>query len=200
MQEGVNPALAAEHFLPGETRMTDDLRQSRVSRAEALARQLEAEIVGERLAAGHRVGTKEDLRRRFAVAVPTVNEAIRMLETRGLITVRPGPGGGVFVATRSSRVRSSQMVLGFGWTTSETADSHVVRNALEPLVIREAALYRTPEDVADMRRMLADLKDSFGDARLWWGRNWDLHRRIAKILRKLRVTTRGEAIELARHG
>ena len=47
---------------------------------------------------GERLATKDDLRKRFRVAVATVNEAMRRLETRGLIEARPGPGGGVFVA------------------------------------------------------------------------------------------------------
>jgi len=65
----------------------------RVSRAEAVARQLESEILGG-LEPGVRIGTKEDLRVRFGVAVATVNEAVRLLEMRGLIEARPGPGGG----------------------------------------------------------------------------------------------------------
>src|SRR5919205_426364 len=77
---------------------------SRVPRAEAVARDLEAEILGGRLTPGDRVGTKDDLRQRFGVAVATVNEAVRLLETRGLIEARPGPGGGVFVAASSVRV------------------------------------------------------------------------------------------------
>src|ERR671933_1664313 len=77
---------------------------SRVPRAEAVARDLEAEIFGGRLTPGDRLGTKDDLRRRFRVAVATVNEAVRLLETRGLVEARPGPGGGVFVAASSARV------------------------------------------------------------------------------------------------
>src|SRR4051794_41433642 len=75
----------------------------RVPRAEAVARDLEAEILGGRLAPGARIGTKDDLRHRFGVAVATVNEAVRLLETRGLIEARPGPGGGAFVAASSVR-------------------------------------------------------------------------------------------------
>ena len=51
----------------------------RVSRAELVARELEREIVDERQP-GERLGTKEDLRKQFGVAVATVNEAVRLLE------------------------------------------------------------------------------------------------------------------------
>lgn len=65
------------------------LLAARVSRAELVARELEREIVDDRQA-GERLGTKDDLRKRFGVAVATVNEAVRLLETRGLIEARPG--------------------------------------------------------------------------------------------------------------
>src|SRR5919201_713366 len=90
----------------------DTLLGARVSRAELVARELEREIDDER-EPGERLGTKEDLRKRFGVAVATVNEAVRLLEMRGMIEARPGPGGGVFVARRSSRLALSHLVLRF---------------------------------------------------------------------------------------
>src|SRR5207237_2073986 len=54
----------------------DSLLGARVSRAELVARELEREITDERQP-GERLGTKEDLRKRFGVAVATVNEAVR---------------------------------------------------------------------------------------------------------------------------
>ena len=62
---------------------TESPLSARVSRAELVARELEREIAGG-LAPGERLGTKDDLRQRFGVAVATVNEAVRLLETRGL--------------------------------------------------------------------------------------------------------------------
>ena len=56
------------------------LRDSRLSRAEALARELEDQISSGTLATGERLGTKEDLRQHFNVAVATVNEAIKLLD------------------------------------------------------------------------------------------------------------------------
>src|ERR1700729_1543342 len=90
----------------------DSLLGARVSRAELVARELEREITDERESGG-RVRTKEDLRKRFGVAVATVNEAVRLLEMRGMIEARPGPGGGVFVARPEVRIAMMHTVLGF---------------------------------------------------------------------------------------
>src|SRR3954470_9067409 len=98
------------------------LLASRVSRAEAIARELEGEIAGGTYQPGDRIGTKGDLRARFGVAVATVNEAVRMLEIRGLIQARPGPGGGVFVTDASTRAALNQLILGFRWQTASLGD------------------------------------------------------------------------------
>ncbi len=130
------------------------LANSRISFGEAIARELETEITGGILGPGERLGTKEELRARFGVALATINEAVRLLEMRGMLTARPGPGGGIFVANASARVRLNQFVLGYRWGEAAVADHHVVRNALEPLVCREAARYHRDADLRVLRNML----------------------------------------------
>ena len=75
------------------TAITESPLGARVSRAELVARELEREIA-DGLKAGERLGTKDDLRKRFRVAVATLNEALRLLEMRGLIEARPDPAVG----------------------------------------------------------------------------------------------------------
>jgi DNA-binding FadR family transcriptional regulator len=126
---------------------------ARVSRAELVARELEREIADE-LQAGDRLGTKEDLRRRFGVAVATINEAVRMLETRGLVEARPGPGGGVFVSAPGARLAMAHAVLGFASETSTYEECLELRDALEPLVDRYAALYHRAADIRALNKVL----------------------------------------------
>jgi GntR family transcriptional regulator, transcriptional repressor for pyruvate dehydrogenase complex len=157
------------------------LLASRVPRAEAVARDLEAEIHGGRLAPGDRIGTKDDLRHRFGVAVATVNEAVRLLETRGLIEARPGPGGGVFVAASSVRAALRRGTLDAAWGAARIDDCLAVRNGLEPLVCREAARNRTPDDVRELRAIVAEMERRADDPRAYFKRNWALHRCIARL-------------------
>src|SRR5919108_3910119 len=122
------------------------LLASRVPRAEAVARDLEGQILGGGLAPGDRLGTKEDLRQRFGVAVATVNEAVRLLEMRGLIEARPGPGGGIFVANSSVRVALKRGGMQAMWGAARYPDCLAVRNVLEPIVCRHAATHLTDGD------------------------------------------------------
>jgi DNA-binding FadR family transcriptional regulator len=159
------------------------LASSRISLGEAIARELEGEITGGILGPGERLGTKEELRASFGVAPATINEAIRLLEMRGMLTARPGPGGGVFVARASARVRLNQFVLGYRWSEATMADHHTVRNALEPLVCREAARYHRDADIRVLRRMLDTMAKHMDEPLAYIHRTLDLHRRIAKICR-----------------
>ena len=131
---------------------------------------------------GERIATKEELRERFGVAVATINEAVRLLETRGVIEARPGPGGGIFVARAAVRIAMMHTVLGFPSESTSYREYLVVRDALEPLICRDAAR------AARRRRH----RRSRGDRRAHGARtstipprtsrcNWELHRRLARI-------------------
>jgi DNA-binding FadR family transcriptional regulator len=169
-----------------ETTTTDSfLTSSRISLGEAIARELEQEITGGELSPGQRLGTKEELRSRFGVALATINEAIRLLEMRGMLTARPGPGGGVFVTHASTRARLNHFVMGYKWNEAAIADHHTVRNALEPLVCREAAQFRRDTDLRVLDHMLDTMENDAQDALTVLCHTWNLHRRIAKICRNL---------------
>jgi len=159
------------------------LAASRVSRAEAVARDVEAQILGDGFVPGERLGTKEELRQRFRVAVATVNEAVRLLETRGLIEARPGPGGGVFVARSSVRVALNRQGLAGSWGGARYSDCMTVRNAIEPLVCRDAAAHHTDEDIRALEKILDAMERRTDDPHAYMELNWALHRRIAKLCR-----------------
>jgi DNA-binding FadR family transcriptional regulator len=167
-------AVAAHHSGPAA---------SRVPRAEAVARDLEVEILGDGLSPGERLGTKDDLRQRFGVAVATINEAVRLLEMRGLIEARPGPGGGVFVARSSVRVAMKRSGMQATWGAARFADCLVVRNAIEPIVCRDAAQYHAREDIAALRRILDGMERHADETGPFIGLNWAFHRRVAKLCR-----------------
>ena len=161
---------------------TETLLSARVSRAELVAREIEREIIDER-EPGERLGTKDDLRKRFGVAVATVNEAVRLLEMRGMIEARPGPGGGVFVARPSVRLAMSHVVLGFKAGSTSYAECLEVRDALEPLIESHAARHHRASDIRDLNRIVKSMQAAVDDPAAFFKCNWALHRRIAQLCR-----------------
>jgi DNA-binding FadR family transcriptional regulator len=151
----------------------------RLSRGESAAAQLIA--IAEAAAPGDRLGSKEELRARCAVSVGTFNEALRITQSRGLVLVRPGPGGGVFAAAQSPMVRLGNSVLALDGDQTTVAEAIRIRDALEPLLIEDALWHASPADIAEMREILADMAaaadrlDAIGFAHA----NWSLHARVA---------------------
>lgn len=153
------------------------------SLAEGLVRRIEAMIRERGAEGGVRLGSKDELRQSFQVAHGTMNEAMRVLETRGLIELRRGPQGGVFVAQPSIFLRLSNIFLGFRKNSESVQDCLAVRDQLEVLTAVEAARAAPshPEDVKEMYRLYNMMAETVDDmaATLKW--NWELHRCISRM-------------------
>ncbi|MGN6426676.1 MAG: FadR/GntR family transcriptional regulator [Leifsonia sp.] len=149
--------------------------------ADGLVREIEDSINRDRLPAGYRIGTKQELCDRFGVAPATLGEAMRVLRARGLIEVRPGPGGGLFVAEQSPLIRLAHSVLALRQSGATINDVVAVLDALDAEVLRDAARYRTDADLADLDALIEELAAVWNDPAAGLHCNWRLHRRIAEI-------------------
>jgi GntR family transcriptional regulator, transcriptional repressor for pyruvate dehydrogenase complex len=154
-------------------------RGRRVSRAEQLSRQLEAEIVQGALAPGRRIATKAQLREHLGVGVATINETVRLLQSRGVVAVRPGPGGGLFVATPQAPRAYGGPAAAADGDSRRREDCAVVRWALEPLVCRAAAHAPVVVRQAVLHGAVRRLVGAQPAARRAAG--WALHRAIAAL-------------------
>ncbi|MQY11754.1 Transcriptional regulator NanR [Streptomyces sp. RB5] len=152
------------------------------SRAVGVAQNIERRILDEGLSAGHRLGTKQSLRTQYDVAPATLNEALRLLSDRGLITVRPGVKGGIFVATPPALVRLGRKMLELSGDAVSVADCLVVRDTLEPRVVREAARFANAADIERLRATVDEMLQPDLAADAYMRANWKLHRDIAAIV------------------
>jgi len=131
---------------------------------------------------GTRLGTKDELRAYCGVSVGTFNEALRLVQARGVITVRPGRVGGLFASRQSPLVRLGNSVLGLDSGAASVADAVRIRDALDPLLVEDAVRHAAAPDLSAMRRELdrmraaADDLDGIGFIHA----NWALHARIAE--------------------
>jgi len=179
--------------MPGHGITSADRRgegPGRRPRPERSAASNRAELAADRIAAvvtasqpGARLGTKEELRSICGVSVGTFNEALRLLQARGLVSVRPGPGGGLFATAQSPMVRLGNSMLALDSEPTSVADAIRVRDALDPLLIEDALWHASPADIAAMREPLAEMAaaDDDDDGTAFIHANWRLHARIAAV-------------------
>lgn len=151
------------------------------SMADQVANQVALAI--EKLEPGDRLGTKQELREQARVSVGTINEALRVLQSRGLIEVRRGPQGGLFVAERSPMAQLGHAVLHLDTDVSSITEAMAIRDALDPLLIEDAVRYSSPQQVKVMRRSLAHMADAIDndDGIGFLRANWKLHATIADV-------------------
>jgi DNA-binding FadR family transcriptional regulator len=136
-----------------------------------------------RVAPGTRLGTKDELRARCGVSVGTFNESLRLLLTRGVVTVQRGPRGGLFAAEQSPMARLAHSVLALDGAQADVEDALRIRNALELLLWQDALWHGSPADVKDLRDVLARMESAVedADADAFVRANWQLHARVADI-------------------
>ncbi|HEX5586336.1 MAG TPA: GntR family transcriptional regulator [Acidimicrobiia bacterium] len=109
---------------------------------------------------GELIGSEDDLVARFGVSRPTLRQAIRMLQTDGLVTVRRGNSGGFFAATPSVHTvaRAASLLLRQQGATTDHLDE--VSRITSPAV---AALAADNPDVHARAAFLEFTEASWGN-------------------------------------
>ena len=79
------------------------------SRAEVVARRIAT--MAQKLPDGSRLGSKAELQSLVNVAAGTLNTTLRLLQARGIVRVKSGPGGGIFVSEQSPIAQLGNAVL-----------------------------------------------------------------------------------------
>lgn len=127
-------------------------RQPKV--AEVVAQSVAEYILNHDLKPGDALPNEKRMTELLGVARSTLREGLRLLETQGVIVIRPGPGGGPVV--REQRAGDLATSLTLMLQTARVSFGTVVdaRSALEPEIARMAALRRTDAQLADLRAVL----------------------------------------------
>jgi DNA-binding FadR family transcriptional regulator len=132
----------------------------RSSRAERVAADLEHEILTARLPVGAHLGRRSEIMDRFGISPTVMNETLRILRDRDLVTVRPGPGGGITVASAPPQVRLGALDLSFQPSTPHPLDLFEARLYLEFGMTKAAFERATSDDVAAMRSAMVTMRAS----------------------------------------
>lgn len=132
---------------------------------------------------GELIGSKDLLRETCGVSVGTFNEAIKLALDRGVITSRPGPGGGLFALEPPPLARMNSWFRSATRNGSALANAMEIRGALAPLLVSEVLAEITEADLRELDLLLALLhrESERADVIEFIWAAWNLHAKIAGI-------------------
>lgn len=125
---------------------------------ERIVEQIENAIVGGRLRSGQFLPSERDMMQQFSVSRSTVREAMRVLESDGLIRSRPGNPNGAEVlglSPRALRKSVDRLIQGDRIRLAELVQFRMVLEGTANLL---AARLRTEDDLADLEDALAAMR------------------------------------------
>lgn len=136
-----------------ETNLFEPVQTTRIS--DHIQKKIKDAILEGRLKSGDRLPTEKKMAEQFRVSVVTLREALRSLESMGLIEKKKGKGGGNFVSQMGEdSIKSS---LGCYLSFQHLTYHHLleVRAIIEPSIIRLSAEKLTDEKIQILEENVA---------------------------------------------
>src|SRR6202795_395015 len=144
---------------------------------EDIVRQVRALIADGHLKSGDRLPPERDLAERFRVSRTSVREALRSLQSRGLIDIRAGEGA--FVRDVSVEALIEPLALVILPYREAVGELFEARRLIEPSIAALAARRATREELGEMERILEDQAKEVSLGRTGVAQDTALHAAIA---------------------
>ncbi|MEQ8718415.1 MAG: FCD domain-containing protein [Acidimicrobiales bacterium] len=134
--EGTADAVTGDETTPP----SPDRRRRRTEKtAEWVAREILSDIVDRELEPGSKLAPQAEMLEDFQVGRASLREALRILETHGLITIKPGPGGGPVVSGVHGADFGRMATVFLHASGATFRELVAARLVIEPLMARQAA-------------------------------------------------------------
>ena len=162
-------------------RATPDLRRRQPKTSERIARDIASHIVDNKLAPGTMLPTERDMIESMGVGRTTLREALRLLETRGVLTIKSGPRGGPVVRRPRASDLSEALTLILEFEQSSLGDVFEARVALEPTLARLAAGRIADHEVEQLQESIDAMMGDLVNHDVFLDENQRFHSLIADI-------------------
>ena len=159
---------------------------------EEIVRQVKAMIAESRLKGGDRLPPERDLAEKFVVSRTSVREALRALESLGLVEIRPGEG--TFVRQVSVDSLVEPLALLMVSQREAIGELFEARRLLEPSLAGLAATRATPEEIQEMERILDEQAKEIAAGRTGLAQDAQFHSAIGAAAHNRAITRIAHAI------
>ncbi len=126
------------------------------SRAAAVARAIEDDIVASGWRVGESIGSESELMERFGVGRASIREAFRILDSRHVATPRRGPGGGLVVTAPDRSAVLDHASLYLEYTGFAPGDVYSVMETLEVSAAQDLTATIDSAGIDRLRQVLAE--------------------------------------------
>jgi GntR family transcriptional repressor for pyruvate dehydrogenase complex len=157
-----------------------------------IVRQVKQMIAEGRLTSGDRLPPERDLAEKFVVSRTSVREALRALESLGLVEIRPGEG--TFVRQVSVDSLIEPLALLMVSQREATGELFEARRLLEPSLAALAARRATPDEILEMERILEDQAREVAAGRTGLAQDAQFHAAIGAAAHNRAITRIAHAI------
>jgi GntR family transcriptional repressor for pyruvate dehydrogenase complex len=113
-------------------------------------------ILSGKLKPGDRLASEKELISDFGASKATVREALRVLEVMGLVEIKKGIGGGIFIAEVDMKTTVNSIINFLHFKPVSITDITMVRYIYEPAVAQIAAPLVQPKDIEILESMITE--------------------------------------------
>jgi GntR family transcriptional regulator, transcriptional repressor for pyruvate dehydrogenase complex len=145
-----------------------------------------------RLTSGDRLPPERELAEKFLVSRTSVREALRALESLGLVEIRPGEG--TFIREISVDRLVEPLALVMVSQREALAELFEARRLLEPAIAGLAAARATPDEIQDMERILEDQAREVVAGRTGFAQDAQFHAAIGRAAHNEAITRIAHAV------
>jgi DNA-binding FadR family transcriptional regulator len=148
--------------------------------SDVIAHDLLRYILENDLPEGSMLPVERDMLAMLGVARVSLREALRLLETRGILEIRKGPRGGPVVRRPDATHLTEALTLILQFEGATMATVFTARLALEPTLARLAAKRITRKQLAALDDSIAASVESLEDPAVFYGEDARFHGVIAE--------------------
>lgn len=146
---------------------------------EDIIKQIRQLIKTGAIKAGDKLPPERGLAQAFKVSRVSVREAIRVLESAGLVETRVGDG--TYVVTSSVENLVEPLARAMTGGRESLMEIFAIRKMLEPQIASLAAQRATDDEIAQLKETLSRQTENIGDGRLVTEIDYSFHLLLAKI-------------------